>query len=69
MAPARTPHGIISALNAEVAKVLHADDTRAQLFKEGIEAVGGSPEQFAAHIRSEQQKWAQVIKAAKIKAE
>jgi tripartite-type tricarboxylate transporter receptor subunit TctC len=61
--------GIVATLNAEIVKVLHADDTKAQLSREGIEAVGGTAAQFAAHIRSEGLKWAAVIKAANIKGE
>ena len=69
LAPGKTPQGIVATLNAEIVKVLHADETKAQLSREGIEAVGGTPAQFAAHIRSEGLKWAVVIKAANIKGE
>ena len=34
---------------------------------EGLEVVGGTPEEFASYIRSETEKWTQVIKAAGIK--
>ena len=37
--------------------------------REGIEAVGNSPEQYAAHLKAEKLKWAPVIKAANIKVE
>ena len=69
LAPGKTPPGIVSALNAEIVKVLNADDARTQLSREGIEAAGGSPAQFAAHIRSEGKKWAAVIKEANIRVE
>jgi tripartite-type tricarboxylate transporter receptor subunit TctC len=37
--------------------------------REGVEPGGGTPAQFAEHIRSEGRKWAPVIKAANIKGE
>jgi tripartite-type tricarboxylate transporter receptor subunit TctC len=69
LAPGKTPPGIVSALNAEILKVLKSDEAKTQLSREGVEAAGGSPAQFAAHIRSEGRKWAAVIKAANLKGE
>jgi tripartite-type tricarboxylate transporter receptor subunit TctC len=67
--PGKTPQVIVSALNAEIVKVLQADAAKVQLAREGVEAAGGTPAQFAAHIRSEGRKWAAVSKAANIKGE
>lgn len=69
LAPGKTPRQVVATLNTEIVNVLHAEETKAQLSREGIEAVGGSPAQFAAHIRSEGLKWAAVIKSANIKGE
>jgi tripartite-type tricarboxylate transporter receptor subunit TctC len=69
LVPGKTPPSIVSALNAGIVKVLRGDAAKAQLSREGIEAAGGSPAQFAAHIRSEGRKWGAVIKAANIKVE
>ena len=69
LTPGKTKPAIVSALNAEIVKVLNAEATRAQLAREGIEAAGSSPAQFAAHIRAEGLKWSAVIKAANIQAE
>jgi tripartite-type tricarboxylate transporter receptor subunit TctC len=69
LAPSRTPPAVIAALNAGIVKVLRSDDAKAQLFREGIEAAGSTPQQFAAHLKSEQQKWAKAIKDANIKIE
>ena len=66
---AKAPPAIVPALNAEIAKVLQSDEAKAQLLREGFEAAGSSPAQFAAHFRSEGVKWAAVIKAANIKEE
>lgn len=60
---AGAPREIIGKLYAEVTKILKAPDFKEQrLVKQGIEAVGNSPEEFAALIRSETAKWAKVIK-------
>ena len=67
--PARTPRETIMALNATLVGVLTADDTQILFSREGIEAVGNSSEQYAAHLKAEKQKWLPVIKAANIKVE
>ncbi len=65
--PAGTPREIISRIQAEVARILQAADMRERFFKDGIEPVASTPEQFAAHIRSERAKWEKVVEAAGIK--
>jgi tripartite-type tricarboxylate transporter receptor subunit TctC len=67
LAPAGTPRPVIDRLNQESSKALRSDDLKERLMAEGLEVVAGTPEQFAAYIRSETVKWAQVIKAAGIK--
>jgi tripartite-type tricarboxylate transporter receptor subunit TctC len=67
--PAHTPPALVSRLNAEIVKVLQVPATREHLGSEGFEVVGDTPEQFAAYIRSEQAKWAKVIKDAGIHAD
>jgi tripartite-type tricarboxylate transporter receptor subunit TctC len=67
--PGKTPPAIVASLNAEIVKTLNADSTKAQLAREGIEAAGGTPAQFAAHIRAEGLKWAPIIKAANIQGD
>jgi tripartite-type tricarboxylate transporter receptor subunit TctC len=65
--PAGTPAPIIAKLNSEINKILAAPDMRAKLADLGYEAVGGTPEQFGAHIVSEEAKWGKVVKAANMK--
>jgi len=67
LAPARTPPEIVNALSASMAQVLKMADVRAKLTDLGFDAIGGSPDQFAALIRSEMAKWSKVIKAAGIR--
>lgn len=69
LAPAGTPGATISRLNADIRQVLLAADTREAIARDGGEAVGGTPEEFGAMIRSEIGKWAKVIKAHGIKDE
>ena len=69
LAPAKTPRAVIGRLNEEVAKILHAPDTRSIFTNDGAEPVGNKPEEFAAIIKSETAKWTKVVKAAGIKAD
>ena len=66
MARAQTPKAIISKLSAETARILKLPDVNVRLSELGAEPVGGTPEQFAMHIKSEIAKWAKVIKDANV---
>jgi tripartite-type tricarboxylate transporter receptor subunit TctC len=66
-APAGTPREILLRIQEQVARVLQLPDVKERFFKDGIEAVGSTPDQFAAHIRSERAKWEKVVDAAGIK--
>jgi len=69
VAPAKTPQAIVARLNAEIVKVLALPDVRNQFAIQGIEVIGGTPEQFASYIRDEIAKWARAIKLSGAKAE
>jgi tripartite-type tricarboxylate transporter receptor subunit TctC len=69
LAPAGTPPPIVARLNAETVKVLGRSDVQAAFANQGLEAKPGTPEQFAAHIKSEIAKFSKIAKAAGIKAE
>jgi len=64
LAPAGTPVDVLGLLNSHVIKIMQASDMKQRLMGEGLVAVGGTREQFAAHIKSELTKWAKVIKAS-----
>jgi tripartite-type tricarboxylate transporter receptor subunit TctC len=68
LAPARTPQQVIDRLHGEVVKIL-AGPTRQRLESQGFEPDGGTPAAFAAYIKAEIAKWANVIKTAGIPAE
>jgi tripartite-type tricarboxylate transporter receptor subunit TctC len=66
-APAGTPKEIVSRLNYESAKILRSQEMRDFMSPQGAEAIGDSPEEFSAHIRSELAKWAQAVKTAGVR--
>ena len=68
-APAKTPASIVNRLNQETVRFLNAPETKERYFNAGMEIIGNSPEQFAAMLRSETDKWTKVIKAAGIREE
>jgi tripartite-type tricarboxylate transporter receptor subunit TctC len=63
LAPVATPVEVISRVNAAANKALTGAELRARLAKLGATVVGGTPEAFGKHIRSEIPKWAKVVKA------
>jgi tripartite-type tricarboxylate transporter receptor subunit TctC len=67
LAPAATPKAIIERLNAEAVKALRSPDVVDNLSSQGAEPVASSPEEFTTFIRSEIDKWANVVKAANMK--
>jgi tripartite-type tricarboxylate transporter receptor subunit TctC len=60
--PAGTPKEIIARLNREIAAILALPDIREKFAQAGADAVGGSPQQFSDHIRSEREKWSKLIR-------
>jgi tripartite-type tricarboxylate transporter receptor subunit TctC len=67
-APKATPRDIVLKVNAALAQSLAAPKVRDIFLKSGAEAVGNSPEAFAAFLKSEIAKWAKVVRAAGIKS-
>ncbi|MFL4977946.1 MAG: Bug family tripartite tricarboxylate transporter substrate binding protein [Xanthobacteraceae bacterium] len=63
---AGTPREIVELLHREVGRVMAAPEVRERLVTLGFEPVAGSPEEFAAWIRNEIAKWANVIRDANI---
>ena len=69
IAPVGTPKEIVSRLNAEIAKILEMKDIRERLASLGAQPMGGTPEQFDAHIRAEAVKFAKVVKEANLQVD
>ena len=68
LAPAGTPKPIITRLNDESRRVLAMQEVKDRLTVAGIDAAGGTPEEFGKFIRAELEKWGPVVKAAGVKA-
>jgi len=66
-APARTPASIIKLLNQEIGRLLNQAEVREKLINSGVEAVGGTPEQFGAAVKSEMMRLGKVIREAGIR--
>ena len=66
LAPAGTPKAIVAKLNAEINAALKLPDVRAKLEAAGIDIQGGTPQDYAALIKSDLVKWGKVVKAAGI---
>lgn len=68
VAPAGTPLEIIRKINHDVSKVI-SDPAFAEkyLAAQGLEPIMGTPEQFAAFIRSETERWGKIVRDANIK--
>jgi tripartite-type tricarboxylate transporter receptor subunit TctC len=64
---AGTPRAIINRLRQETREALAMPEIKDRMFTLGIEPIGSTPEQFAAHIRAEREKWIPLFKKIGIK--
>jgi tripartite-type tricarboxylate transporter receptor subunit TctC len=69
VAPAGTPRDVIDTLNRSTTEALRDPAVRKSLIDLGVEINSGSPEEFAAYIKSEIPKWAAVIAASGAQAD
>ena len=69
VAPAGTPRAIVERLNVEAVKAMHSPDLRARLEAIGGEPMSGSPEDTAAFLKKEYERWGKVIRDTGIKAD
>ncbi len=69
LAPARTPQAAIARVQDEAVKAAHAPEVKAVLAREGLEATGTTPADFANFIKTDIAKWIKVAKAAGITAQ
>ena len=69
LAPAATPRDIVGKLSAELVRVQSLADMKDKLAAQGVDPFPGGPEQFAALIRSDLEKFARIVKSASIKLE
>jgi tripartite-type tricarboxylate transporter receptor subunit TctC len=69
VAPAHTPQPILSRLEHEIRKIMHAPDVLARLEAEGVELWEITPDEFRAYVEKEIPRWRAVVAAAKINAQ
>jgi len=67
LAPAKTPKPIIQKVHAELVHILNSPAIKKRFANDAAETVGNTPEEFAAHIRRELDKWEKVAREAGIK--
>jgi tripartite-type tricarboxylate transporter receptor subunit TctC len=68
-APAGTSPEIVAKLNKEINKILAMDDVKKSFTDEGVEAMGGTTQQFDAFFKAQSAMWGKVIKDANITAD
>jgi len=66
-APAGTPAGVVAKLNSDLNALLESAEVRELLVRQGMNAVGGTPERFGEMVRRELARWSRVVAVAKIK--
>lgn len=69
LAPAKTSVAIINRVNQEVVRAINRPEIKERFFNAGTETMGSSPQQFAAALRSDIDKFGKVIKDAGIRSD
>lgn len=67
--PAKTPMAIVQRLNAEARRALQAPKMRALMDAVSFQPVANTPEEFRAFVQSEMKRYADIVRAANIRAE
>jgi tripartite-type tricarboxylate transporter receptor subunit TctC len=68
-APAKTPPALIDKLHAQFKQALRTPQMRNRLLELGLEPVGNTPQEFSALIRSEQARYAKLVKISGVRAD
>ena len=66
LAPAATPKEIVTRLNTEMVKIIQSPEFRKRMGEIGAEPIGDSTDQMAAQIKNETEKFAKLVKEAKV---
>lgn len=69
MAPAGTPRSVIDRLNSEMVAALRSPEIKAKLAAQGAEPLGSTPDEYAAYLKEELARWAEVVKATGVTIE
>ena len=68
-APAKTPPAIVARMQKAIARTIELPEVKQKLLEQGGDTVGSTPEQLDRVVKDELRKWAEVIRAAKIKVD
>ena len=68
-APAGTPPAIVRKLQSEIAKIVQIPEIRERMTAIGIDPIGSTPEELAAQLRADLNRWTKVARTAGVKAE
>ncbi|WP_245211636.1 Bug family tripartite tricarboxylate transporter substrate binding protein [Neoroseomonas oryzicola] len=66
MAPGGTPAPVVARFNAAIREALAQQAVKDRLAAAGAEAVSSTPEELATYLRAESEKWARVVREARI---
>ena len=67
LAPAKTPRAVVDLLNREIRAALDIPEVKRSMADQGMDIAGGTPEQFAALIKSDMDKWGDIGKRLGVK--
>jgi tripartite-type tricarboxylate transporter receptor subunit TctC len=68
IAPAATPPAIVKRMHEELARALKVPAVAQKLSEQGMDIVGGGPEELDRFLRNEIARWAAVVRENKVKA-
>ena len=69
LAPRNTPRTIVMSLGERIKKSLSTPENTKRFNDAGLDIIASTPDEFAAHLKSEVEKWSKVIRERKMKAE
>jgi tripartite-type tricarboxylate transporter receptor subunit TctC len=69
LAPVATPHDIVARLNTEIVKIVNSPDFRKRMDEIGAVPIGNSQAQMASQIKTDTERFARLVKEAKITVE
>lgn len=69
LAPRGTPRAVIERLHRDIVRAVQRPEVASRLALDGTEGIASTPDQFAAHLKSERAQWEKVAKLANIRGE
>jgi len=69
LAPAGTPAPIVAKLSAEIDSILQEPDVRAQLARQGMNPIGGTPARLGSYVKEDLARWKRVVEETGLKPE